>query len=214
MKDKINPDEFVISRKRKKYRFAKFHNAENCFETDEWKKREIDVVEVGAGTGFFVVELAQMYPDKSFAAIDVKADRLQRGAYKSLELGLKNIVFIRARADQITELFDESSLEQLWLTFPDPYPKKGSAGRRMTHPNHLSVYQRLLCQSGSFYLKHDSPEFFQWSLEQLVVSGWKIDELTFDLHQSQMKTEYKLQTSYEERWISEGRIIQFARASK
>ena len=33
----VDPNQFVISRKRKKYKFAKFHNAENCFELDEWR---------------------------------------------------------------------------------------------------------------------------------------------------------------------------------
>ena len=73
MSELLNPDDFVIARKRKKYKFAKFHNAENCFEFDEWRdfyqqhQPGIFGLEIGAGTGLFSVELAARYPDKLFA---------------------------------------------------------------------------------------------------------------------------------------------------
>ena len=96
----INPNDFVIARKRKKYKFAKFANSKLCFEYDDWQKQSVDVVELGAGTGLFSVELASKYPNKSFVAIDVKADRLQKGAYEAESKKLSNIKFLRARADQ------------------------------------------------------------------------------------------------------------------
>lgn len=208
----MNPDDFIIARKRKKYRFAKFAVAENCFEFDEWANRPADVVELGAGTGLFSVEQAARQPDKIFVAVDVKADRLQKGAYEALERGLKNIYFLRARADQLNELFDADSLSSIWLTFPDPFPKKRSAGRRMTHPNFLKKYGELLKRSGDFYLKHDNADFFCWSLEQLVTMRWKIDELTFDLHEADLPDEYRIMTTYEKRWLGEGRTTKFVRS--
>ena len=186
MSELLNPDDFVIVRKRKKYKFAKFHNAENCFEFDEWRdfyqQRQPGVsrLEVGAGTGLFSVELAARYPDKLFAAIDVKADRLQKGAYIALERGLKNIYFIRARADQIGDLFALSTLVNIWVTFPDPFPKKRAAGRRLTHPYFLRRYAQLLQPGGELLFKHDDRDFFCWSLEQLVAEKWQITELSFD----------------------------------
>lgn len=213
MNELLNPDDFVIVRKRKKYRFAKFANAENCFDLNEWSKRKIDVVELGAGTAFFLVELARRYPEKTFAAVDVKADRLQRGAYQAIEQNIKNIVFIKARADQINELFEAQSLESLWLTFADPFPRDRSARRRMTHPIFLEKYAALLKKTGSFYVKHDNPTFFTWSLEQMVAQNWYIRELSFDLHESGLADDYKIITSYEERWLSEGLTTNFVRAT-
>lgn len=209
----IDPNQFVITRKRKKYKFAKFSNATNCFEFEEWQSKQIDVVELGAGTGLFSVELAGRHPEQTFVAIDVKADRLQKGAYTALEKGIENICFIRARADQVTELFPANSVNTLWLTFADPYPKKRSAGRRMTHPTYLQKYSSLLRENGSFIMKHDNPTFFNWSLEQLVATGWHINEITFDLHESELHDDYKIMTSYEQRWIDEGRVTQLVRAT-
>lgn len=209
----VNPEDFIITRKRKKYKFALFANSPLCFEFDEWDGRAIDVLELGAGTGLFSVELASKHPGKVFVAVDVKADRLQKGAHEAAARGLNNLYFVRARADQLLELVGESRLQQLWLTFPDPFPKNRSAGRRMTHSTYLSLYQQVLASHGSFYLKHDNRDFFHWSLEQLVAEKWRIDELSFDLHDSELSDDYKIETTYEKRWLSEGFTTNFVRAS-
>lgn len=209
----VDPKEFIITRKRKKYKFAKFANSELCYEFDAWQKSPVDVIEVGAGTGLFSVELASLHPDKRYVAIDVKGDRLQTGAYEAQRRGLDNIFFVRARADQIEELCTPASVEQVWVTFADPYPKKRSAGRRMTHPTFLKRYSAVLKSTGSLYIKHDNPAFFTWTLEQLVANRWVLKELSFDLHESELPEEYKLQTTYEQRWLGEGRITQFVRAA-
>lgn len=213
----MNPDDFIISRKRKKYKFAKFYNAINCFEYQEWlqqekAKRPIDSIELGAGTALFLVELAARYPDKQFAAVDVKADRLQKGAYDALERGIENISFIRARADQVDELFASHSLETIWLTFADPFPRERSERRRMTHPLYLDKYATLLRHNGSFAMKHDNRDFFHWSLEQLVNKHWLINQLSFDLHETDLSDDYKILTTYEMRWLSEGLVTNFANA--
>lgn len=212
MPELLNPNDFIISRKRKKYKFAKFHNAENCFEFNEWTPRAVDYVEVGAGTGLFSVELATRHPEKTFAAVDVKADRLQKGAYEAQARGLTNIWFIRARGDQVDELFSARSVGHLWVTFPDPFPRKRSAGRRLTHPTYLAKYRTILMDEGAFHLKHDSRDFFHWSLEQLVADKWHIDELSFDLHESLYSDDYKIMTTYEQRWTGEGLVTNYARA--
>ena len=209
----VDPSQFIITRKRKKYKFALFTNSPLCFEAAEWDKAwHADVIEIGAGTGQFIVELAARHPEWTYVAIDVKADRLQKGAREAEERGLENVRFLRARADQVGELFVTHSLCELWLTFSDPFPRKRSAGRRLTHPHFLQVYAELLTPGGALNIKHDNPAFFQWSLEQLVADGWRIDQLSFDLHESELSDDYKILTPYEERWLDEGRITQFVRA--
>ena len=210
--DFVDPKKFIITRKRKKYKFAKFHNAKNCFEFNQWSPRRVDVVEVGAGNGLFLVELARRHPEQVFVAVDVKGDRLQKGAYVALEQGIENIFFVRARADQINELFAPNSLNAIWLTFSDPFPKKGSAGRRLTHPHFLKTYAELLQPDGSLIIKHDNPDFFNWSLEQLVAEDWRLKELTFDLHELDLSDDYKILTAYEQRWLGEGRVTHCVRA--
>lgn len=210
----MNPDDYVITRKRKLYKFALFANSPICFELEEWDQVwPVDVVEIGAGTGLFSLALATAHPDQHFLAVDVKADRLQTGARAATELGLNNIRFLRARADQLADIMPAHQLLAIWLTFVDPFPKPRSAKHRLTHPHYLALYQKLLCADGRLYLKHDNLAFSAWSLEQLVASRWTLNELSFDLHGSNLDDEYKIMTTYEQRWTNEGRLTHFVSAT-
>ena len=62
--------------------------------------------------------------------------------------------------------------------------------------------------------KHDDCDFFCWSLEQLAAEKWQITELSFDLHESSLDDEYKIMTTYEQRWLNEGKAINFVKATR
>ncbi len=208
----LKPSDFIITRKRKKYRFALFANSPLCFEADEFLDKKIDTIELGAGTGLFSIELASKNYKKMFVACDVKADRLQKGARAAEEKKLTNIHFLRAHANQLEQVLAPASLKEIWLTFPDPYPKKRQAKHRLTHPDFLTLYPKLLNADGRLYFKTDNHALFDWSLEQLITGGWKLDELSYDLHNSNLKEEYKTATTYEEKFMDQGLAICFLSA--
>lgn len=223
----VNPDDFIITRKRKKYRFALFYNASNCFELEDWHvylqgaslqqggTLQNITVEVGAGTGLFLTQLAELHPKQTFIALDLKADRLQKGARLALEKGLTNIFFVRARADQLLDVVKPGSVQDIWLTFSDPFPKKGDAKRRLTAPSFLQLYKKAhVDKNARLLMKTDSHALFDWSLEQLVANKWNISSLTYDLHESDLSDDYKIMTTYEQKWTAEGLSIMFVAASK
>jgi tRNA (guanine-N7-)-methyltransferase len=210
----LNPQDYIITRKRKKYKFALFANSALCFEADAWMgQAPAEIVELAAGTGLFGVSLAET-TGRQTLAVDVKADRLQTGARKATEMGMTNMRFLRARIeDQLADLLQPATVEQLWITFPDPFPKKRAAKNRLTHPKFLALYRQLLSSTGALYFKTDSHDLFTWSLEQLVQDGWTITELSFDLHDSPLHADYKVMTTYERRFTAEGLATHFVRAT-
>jgi tRNA (guanine-N7-)-methyltransferase len=217
----VDPDEFIISRKRKKYKFARFSTFANCYEADELNaeqvavmgaKREI-ILEIGAGTGFFAVELARRHPDQFFVAADVKSDRLQSGAKQAIEEKITNIIFVRIHTSRIAELFLPHSVTSIWLTFSDPFPRDRQAKHRLAHPRFLASYAELLKPGGALYQKTDNHALFDWSLEQFVANKWHIRELSYDLHESSLPDEYKIMTTFEKRYTAEGMPIYFVSAS-
>lgn len=213
----LNPQDFVIARKRKKYRFALFHNADNCFELEEWAfwqdSRPL-VVELGAGTALFATELASKHPDRRYIAIDVKADRLQKGAHLAIERKLDNIRFVRARADQLLEVAEHASVTELWLTFSDPFPKDSDAKRRLTAPRFLQLYEQVMTKVGTLRQKTDDHALFDWSLEQVVAKKWQISELSYDLHDSNLSEDYKIMTTYEHKWQAQGLSTYYLAATR
>lgn len=214
-------DDFVITRRRKKYKFARFNEFDNCFHLDEWldnrdnwinPERKL-VVELGAGSALFSVELARRNLDKRFLAVDIKGDRLYRGARAAIEQNLSNIVFVRSDMARITEVVPPHSASEIWLTFPDPWPPKSDARHRLTAPRYLNYYREILKPSGVLHFKTDNVPLFDWSLEQFAANGWQQEFLTRDLHNSNASDEAKIMTSYEERFVGEGLLINYARFS-
>ena len=119
---------------------------------------------------------------------------------------LYHFFFLMIRRPPRSTLFPYTTLFRSLCIFSDPFPKKRSAGRRLTHPHFLKTYAELLQPDGSLIIKHDNPDFFNWSLEQLVAEDWRLKELTFDLHESDLGEDYKILTAYEQRWLGEGRV--------
>ncbi|MDR2524069.1 MAG: tRNA (guanosine(46)-N7)-methyltransferase TrmB [Candidatus Nomurabacteria bacterium] len=202
-------DDFVITRRRKKYKFARFDEFSNCYHLDEWiagappmpgKKL---IVEIGAGSALFLVELARRYPDNFYIAIDIKGDRLYRGARAALEQGIANIVFVRSEIQHLGEIVPAHSVDEIWLTFSDPYPRKSDARHRLSAPRYLELYRQVL-HRGVLHFKTDNQPLFDWSVEQFGASGWKIGAMTRDLHGSDLPDEYKIMTSYEQKFTEQG----------
>ncbi|PLS82070.1 tRNA (guanosine(46)-N7)-methyltransferase TrmB, partial [Candidatus Saccharibacteria bacterium] len=154
--------------------------------------------------GHFLLELARRHPEKRFVAIDVKADRLYAGARDAIKEGIANIIFIRSHVSQLETIIPNQSLNEVWVTFSDPYPKGRQAKHRLTHPHFLAIYQQLLVPEGLMHFKTDNLGLFHWSLEQFIAKQLQLSNLTFDLHQSNSPDEYKIMTTYERRFVAEG----------
>ena len=195
-----HPEDLVITRRRKLYRFARFDEYPNCFQLDEWKKflarseliKKDIVVEIGAGSALFSVELAHRYPEKVFIAVDIKSDRLYQGARAAEKLDAKNIYFVRSDISRIIEIIPPHSTKEIWLTFPDPWPPKSDARHRLTAPRYLAYYRQILAPHGILHFKTDSQPLFDWSLEQFKKSHWQIASLMRDLHHSDLCEDSKI----------------------
>ena len=217
----MSENDLVITRRRKKYKFAKFNKLGNCFQLKDWinssqirllKGKKV-IIEIGAGSALFLVSLAKLHPENFYIAVDIKSDRLYRGAKQATEEKIKNIVFIRSDIWQLTEIISKNSVDEIWLTFSDPYPSKSDARHRLTHPRFLEMYKNILrsnSKSSQLHFKTDSETLFGWSLEQFKENGWDIKNISRDLHNSDLPDEYKIMTTYEERFVSEGMVIYFA----
>ena len=216
-------EQLFITRKRKKWKFAHFDQWENCFQAnqitpgfwDDYFPESLPlVVEIGAGTADLSVGLARQDKAHNYVAIDVKSDRLYTGAKVALHEKLTNLTFVRAQLREMQEIFKPRSIDQIWVTFPDPFPRDRQAKHRLTHPIFLQKYSALLKPDGIVRFKTDNRELFLWSLEQLVAEGWQIHELSFDLHESDLPEGYKITTHFERKFLTNGVPINYVSASK
>lgn len=172
------------------------------------------VLELGCGRGDYVMALAERHPDKNFIGIDVKGARMYYGARDALTADLNNVMFLRIRIERLEDYFDENEVDDIWITFADPFPPKGRANRRLTNPKFLGMYSRVLREGGVLRLKHDDPVFFDYSEEMIREFGFEVTRVERDLYgrgvQDELLTE--IQTTYEKRHLAEGRQIFYLEA--
>jgi tRNA (guanine-N7-)-methyltransferase len=214
-------DGLYITRKRKKWKFHHFNEWSNCWQTDDITPKDITkfanksplTIEIGAGTADLSTELARRYPDERFIACDIKSDRLYTGAKQALAEKRDNIRFLRMNMRQLSEVFSKSCATTIWITFPDPFPRKRSAKHRLTHPLFLKMYETMLKNNGNVKFKTDNRVLFDWSLEQFKAEGWKIEEVTRDLHNTDVSDDYKITTAFERKFITAGLKTNFFRAT-
>jgi tRNA (guanine-N7-)-methyltransferase len=81
-------------------------------------------VELACGRGEYSVNLAEKFPEQNFIGVDVKGDRLWKGSSWAVERKLNNVGFLRADVLGLATFFDPGEISELWITFPDPRPRK------------------------------------------------------------------------------------------
>ncbi|ADE19606.1 tRNA (guanosine(46)-N7)-methyltransferase TrmB [Mycoplasma crocodyli] len=170
------------------------------------------IIEIGAGKGEMISQLALKNQDITFYALEKYQTVAAKIIKKIDELSLKNLFVICEDANKLSEIF-EGKVNELWLTFSDPWPKKRHEKRRLTHKDFLTEYAKILNENGTLKVKTDNDEFFNFSVESLNENNWKINALTNDLHNSKYN-EKNEKTGYELKWSQVGKNINYLEAKK
>lgn len=166
-------------------------------------------IEIGMGKGKFITELALNNPDINYIGIEKYSSVLIRAIEKRRELDINNLVFIRMDAVEIEEAFGEGEVDKIYLNFSDPWPKDRHAKRRLTSRQFFERYDHILKNSGNVEFKTDNRPLFDFSLEEIPQTKFKIDEYTFDLHGDKSAAIYEgnVTTEYEEKFVEKGNPI-------
>lgn len=174
------------------------------------------ILELACGGGEYTLGLAQKYPDKNFVGVDIKGNRIWKGACTALSEGLDNVAFLRTRIEQIDLFFAEQEVDEIWITFPDPFPRKSKANRRLSNTNFLDRYHKILVDQGKLHLKTDATDYFQFSTEVWQNdSRWEIESQIDDVYaQKNLPEDLYIKTRYERSHLAEGRTIHYLRAVK
>jgi len=165
-------------------------------------------IEVGMGKGKFITEMAARNPEINYIGIERYSTVLVKALRKreQSELPLKNLYFMCIDARKLSEVFAPEEISRIYLNFSDPWPKDRHAGRRLTSPQFMAVYDQFLKKDGIVEFKTDNRELFDYSLEAIPEAGWKLLYSTFDLHNSDL-AEGNVMTEYETKFSAEGKPI-------
>ena len=180
------------------------------WQTDYFKNQNPLVVELACGRGEYSLAMARKDQQKNYIGVDIKGARIWKGAKMALEENLKNVAFIRCRIEQLAHFIADGEIAEIWITFPDPFPRKSDAKKRLTSSRFLKLY-RQLCKNGSLiHLKTDNLPLFNFSKENIESEGFKLNEVIEDIYSKKIDNELlSIKTYYENMHLLDNRTINY-----
>lgn len=178
-------------------------------QAGNWKKLlDTDTlhIEIGCGKGNYSLDMAKMYPDTGFIAIEKNESAAGIAAKKYDEdTEKKRLKLIQDDASSIGEWFGPREVDVIHLNFSDPWPKKRYAKRRLSSTTFLDQYKRILSFNGEIQMKTDNSALFEYSLIEFQNAGFKMVEISVDYRRE--KHDEDAITEYEQKFISLGQPI-------
>lgn len=160
-------------------------------------------LEIGCGKGGFVIALAKSNADINYLALEKMSNVILTPLEAVKAEGLSNVKFLNIRAECLPCYIPEGSLDIIYLNFSTPLPKLGYATQRLTHRNFLEIYKKLLKKGGKIIQKTDNRDFFDFSLEEYTACGFKLENISYDLHKDGNPS-WNIVTEYEQKWVEQG----------
>jgi tRNA (guanine-N7-)-methyltransferase len=142
-------------------------------------------LELACGRGEYAVGLGRMFPEQHFIGIDLKGNRIWKGASIANKDGLKNVAFVRSQIELTSNYFAKNEVDEIWITFPDPQLRWSKSKKRLTHPKFLRLYQQFLKNNGIVHLKTDSPLLYNFTLKVIELYGLHLIYKTDNLYAEQ-----------------------------
>jgi tRNA (guanine-N7-)-methyltransferase len=170
-------------------------------------------VELACGRGEYTIGLAKLFPDRNYIGVDIKGERIWKGSTWAVEEKLSNVAFLRTQILMIESFFAEKEINEIWLTFPDPRPRKRDIKRRLTSPRFIEMYKRLIQPGGYVRLKTDNTKLYEYTLEEMQNRS-DITDLRFtdDVYNSDLRPEcFDIKTRYENEFAAKGEKIKYLR---
>ena len=190
-----------------------YHYIRGKWNDDFFKNDNPITIELACGRGEYTVGLAKLFPNNNYIGVDIKGERIWKGSSRARKDNLGNVAFLRTMILLIENFFEEGEVNEIWITFPDPRPRKRDIKRRLTSPRFLSIYKRLLKPGGYVRLKTDNTGLYEYSLEELQ-NRKDITDLKFsdDVYNSDLRPEcFDIKTRYELAFASKGEKIKYLR---
>ena len=158
-------------------------------------------IEIGMGKGDFIIGMAKNNPNINFIGIEMYDSVIVKAVEKLEKEDLNNIRLIRTDARLINDIFSKE-IDLIYLNFSDPWPKNRCAKRRLTHERFLERYDNIFKNNKVIFMKTDNIDLFAFSIESLSEYGYKLKNVSLDLHNSDF--EGNIMTEYERKFSSKG----------
>ncbi len=170
-------------------------------------------IEIGCGKAKFLIDQAVKKQGSYFVGIDIVNKWMKVGQKRANKKNLTNIHFIKTDAREILlKHLPADSVDSFHVNFPDPWPKKRHARRRILSEAMLLLLFNRLKPGGVLYIATDDKKYFQQIKETLMIM-----ESLFDMKESvnqRLTDDGSVMTNYEEKFSACGKPLHYLALTK
>ncbi|MCX7625497.1 MAG: tRNA (guanosine(46)-N7)-methyltransferase TrmB [Candidatus Sumerlaeaceae bacterium] len=118
-------------------------------------------LEIGCGRGDFLLAYAARKPNVNFVGVERKLVIARKAASKVARAGLTNVRIVHGEIEYLVERYlPAHAFQAIHCYFPDPWPKKRHAKRRLFKTGAPQIFDSLLTPDGWFHLRTDVAAYF------------------------------------------------------
>ncbi|MBF0361804.1 MAG: tRNA (guanosine(46)-N7)-methyltransferase TrmB [Oligoflexia bacterium] len=158
------------------YRDHDGENFKGIWNRDAFNRNAPIHLDVGCGYGDFLIHSCQKNPHINYIGLDYRFKRGHQVAKKlaststtssTSSTSSTNYKFLRAKGERLGFLFAENEVENIYLFFPDPWPKLRHHKKRIFNQYFLTSLHTILKPGGRLFFKTDHDGYFKWALEHV-----------------------------------------------
>jgi len=166
------------------------------------------VLEIGFGGGEHLAHQARISPHTGFIGCEPFLNGVASLLQHMEKNNLQNIRIFKGDARLFIEMLPKASVNQIFLLFPDPWPKARHNKRRFISQDSLNQLARILKPRGSLQLATDHGGYFEWMIDHLSQHPnfqWQNP----NPQEWEVEPEVWIQTRYQQKALSQGRSARF-----
>lgn len=133
-----------------------FYISQRCQQSESLSWRWASI-EFCSGNGDWIIERALSFPEKYFVAVEMRFDRVRKIWSKMHNCGVKNLLIVCGEARTfVKHHVPDKGVEDVFINFPDPWPKRRHAKHRLMQKSFLDELERILCGNLTFVTDDDT----------------------------------------------------------
>lgn len=170
-------------------------------------------LEIGTGNGFHFAHLCQKHPERKIIGLELKYKTTVQSIRRSLRGGCTNGRMIRFPAEKISELFKKEEINNVYIHFPDPWPKKRHFKKRLIQSVFIKDIFSVMKPGCFLEFKTDDFNYFRQSVNIFKKSSFEINFFSEDLHRSFRKNKNFI-THFESLFMKKRQPVFYCRLKK
>lgn len=163
------------------------------------------IVEYCSGNGQWIGEMATRFPQYNWIAVERDFARARKIWLRRFRLGLENLFVVFGEASLFTrEFLQPSSVQEIFINFPDPWPKRRHAKYRLIQQEFVDDLTRILIKNGSATIVTDDERY-----SEQVVSCFSAWESAFGIDKYVTDWPDFGESFFQKLWLGKNRTIRY-----